>query len=55
MEKKILVDGNETTLREFIHANTEQEDQISLEELLQVINAKPGDKFYSGMVEIEIL
>lgn len=55
MENKIKVDGFETTLREFIHANTEQEGQITSEDLQRVINAKPGDKFPCGIIEIEIL
>lgn len=55
MEQQILVDGQKTTLREFIHANTEQEGQIELSELLALLNAKTGDSIAIGIIDIKIL
>lgn len=54
MENIILVvDGNECTLRQFIHANTEQDGQIAFEELLLVISLKPGEDIYVGIVNVK--
>lgn len=50
---KLLVDGGECTLFDFIQSNVIDEPQITLEELKNVVNLNVGEKITSGMVEVE--
>lgn len=52
MERKFLVDGHETTLRELLHTNTEQEGMINVEDIRFLLGMRIGEVVHMGKVDI---